>query len=616
MRVLHIVRQFWPALGGLENFVLELASEQVRNGLEVHVLTLNRVHSRPDEILSDTDQVRGIAIRRIGYFGSRRYPIAPFALAGLAAFDIIHVHGVDFFCDYLALTKNFHGKPLVLSTHGGFFHTPRNKLLKRLFFSIVTRRTLKRYHMVFASSINDVNIFRGITDSRLRRIDNGVDITKLAAAASAEFSPSLIYFGRFASNKGLELLVQTFAALKRYAPDAQLHLVGNDYDGTLGKLSVQQASTLAEGGISIHTGKDDASLRRIIGECSFFVSASEYEGFGLSLIEAMSAGLIPIVNRIPSFEQIVNSARVGYITDFSRPEVAAGDMAKCFASVKADYHRMRAMAIESSRPYSWPQVATKFQDCYEQVLGVKRRQILGIDISVFSQKAAIDFIDTALESEAMLKVAFANASTLNHAAHNSNYRVILGDFLVLNDGIGVDLASRIKFGRAFPNNLNGTDFVPDFLTETTHNLRLYLLGSTASVVETAARRFEERWPQHRVAGWRNGFFQDACEAEEACAAIRSAKADVVLVGMGNPLQEQWIHRHAEATGAKLLMGVGALFDFTAGTVSRAPAWVRDARCEWVYRLSQEPRRLARRYLVGNPHFLLRALLDRHKVEAQ
>ena len=98
---------------------------------------------------------------------------------------------------------------------------------------------------------------------------------------------------------------------------------------------------------------------------------------------------------------------------------------------------------------------------------------------------------------------------------------------------------------------------------------------------------------------RNGFFADAADAEETCRQIRAAHADCVLVGMGNPLQELWIDPFGAKTGARLLFGVGALFDFEAGSVRRAPSWVRQLRCEWIYRLLQEPRRLARRYVIGN-----------------
>nr|WP_245848431.1 WecB/TagA/CpsF family glycosyltransferase [Actibacterium ureilyticum] len=91
-------------------------------------------------------------------------------------------------------------------------------------------------------------------------------------------------------------------------------------------------------------------------------------------------------------------------------------------------------------------------------------------------------------------------------------------------------------------------------------------------------------------------------------AINGSGADIVLVAMGAPLQELWIDRNARHLSAGLILGVGGLFDFLAGTVRRAPLWVRKARMEWVWRLAMEPRRLARRYLLGNVAFMVRAAL--------
>jgi alpha-1,3-mannosyltransferase len=89
------------------------------------------------------------------------------------------------------------------------------------------------------------------------------------------------------------------------------------------------------------------------------------------------------------------------------------------------------------------------------------------------------------------------------------------------------------------------------------------------------------------------------------AKIWASQADVVLVAMGNPRQEMWLAENLEATGCRLGFAVGALFDFLAGDVSRAPIWMRSTRLEWIYRLLREPGRLWRRYLLGNPIFLLR-----------
>jgi lipopolysaccharide/colanic/teichoic acid biosynthesis glycosyltransferase len=107
-----------------------------------------------------------------------------------------------------------------------------------------------------------------------------------------------------------------------------------------------------------------------------------------------------------------------------------------------------------------------------------------------------------------------------------------------------------------------------------------------------------------IAGTRDGF-DGAQDADEAVAAINASGADIVLVALGVPLQDVWLHRHAVRLNAALTLGVGALFDFLAGNVRRAPKLVRKARCEWVWRLAMEPRRMARRYLAGNVTFLAR-----------
>ena len=100
------------------------------------------------------------------------------------------------------------------------------------------------------------------------------------------------------------------------------------------------------------------------------------------------------------------------------------------------------------------------------------------------------------------------------------------------------------------------------------------------------------------------------DTAEVIAMIKASRADIVLVAMGNPRQERWLAENLRSTGARLGFAVGALFDFASGNARRAPAWMRSARLEWLYRLTQEPRRLCGRYLVGNPLFVLRVLAQR------
>jgi alpha-1,3-mannosyltransferase len=237
------------------------------------------------------------------------------------------------------------------------------------------------------------------------------------------------------------------------------------------------------------------------------------------------------------------------------------------------------------------------------------RTLLGVTIHDLGRDRAIARIDQALAQRSRLNVCFANAQALNVACGNDRFRSALRRFLVLNDGLGTDIASRIKFGRPFRENLNGTDFVPDFLEKTQYALRIFLVGTTDARVERAAEKLHLAYPRHTIVGWRNGFFLGPQDVEQTCYDIRVSRADCVLVGMGNPLQELWIDKHGDETGACLFFAVGALLDFQAGSVRRAPVWVRNLRCEWTYRLLQEPLRLAQRYLIGNFVFLGRVLAD-------
>lgn len=169
---------------------------------------------------------------------------------------------------------------------------------------------------------------------------------------------------------------------------------------------------------------------------------------------------------------------------------------------------------------------------------------------------------------------------------------------VVNDGIGMDLAARLMHGQRFRENLNGTDFIPRLLGGSPLPLRVFLFGARPEVVREASRSVERRFG-HTVVGAVSGYGVDD---DLVCERIRAAKPDVVLVALGNPLQEQWILDHAQKLPPALYVGVGALFDFLAERAVRAPVWVRKLHLEWFFRLMQEPKRLWKRYTVDAIRF--------------
>ncbi|MBI5659913.1 MAG: WecB/TagA/CpsF family glycosyltransferase [Nitrosomonadales bacterium] len=236
------------------------------------------------------------------------------------------------------------------------------------------------------------------------------------------------------------------------------------------------------------------------------------------------------------------------------------------------------------------------------------RKVFGLDIAALTREAAVDMLERRIRERSPVRLAFVNANLANIAYENAHLHGVLRQFLLLNDGVGLDIASRILYGKPFPYNLNGTDFTPYFLDQCRTPLNVFLLGAKPAVIARVAEIFPRRWPQHNLVGYQDGFFAKPDEAR-VIETIRAAKPDLLLVAMGNGLQEQWIERLVPEV-ALSAWGIGAWFDFLSDEVPRAPLWMRRLRIEWVFRLMLEPRRMWRRYIIGNPKFVLRVLRER------
>lgn len=172
--------------------------------------------------------------------------------------------------------------------------------------------------------------------------------------------------------------------------------------------------------------------------------------------------------------------------------------------------------------------------------------------------------------------------------------------LVLADGFPVVLASRL-FGKPLPERVTGADLVPALFSAATAGqpVSVYLLGAMPGVGQEAARRIKETWPHVRVVGTYSpplGFEKDEVENRAIIGRINAACPDLLVLGLGAPKQELWIHANAARLDARVALCVGATIDFLAGNKARAPKWMGRCGLEWIHRVATEPRRLAKRYL--------------------
>ena len=233
------------------------------------------------------------------------------------------------------------------------------------------------------------------------------------------------------------------------------------------------------------------------------------------------------------------------------------------------------------------------------------RRIGAVNFAVMSRAAAIHEVIQSMATRRAHVFAFCNMHTFNLARRMPELAGALSRATVFNDGVGIDLASRLIHGRAFPANLNGTDLTPAVLGSLTRPARVCLVGSRLEVVKHAAEIFEREYPMVRVVDVHDGFF-DANQSERLIDRLQRIQPDLVLVGMGNPRQELWAINAATRVDSTFLC-IGAFLDFASGNIQRAPNLIRRLRGEWLYRLVREPRRLSGRYLIGGPLFMLDVL---------
>ncbi len=372
MRVVHVVRQFHPSVGGLESVVMELACAQLAHGHAVRVVTLDRVfRSNSGQRLASTEIVSGIDVIRIPYRGSARYPIAPSVLKFIKSADIVHVHAIDFFFDFLAWTKPYHRKPIIASTHGAFFHTSFARRLKRIYFNIVTRLSAAWYDAVVAVSFADSDLFATI-NPHVICIENGVNIRKYLGASALAPKKTIISIGRFSSNKRLERLIAFVSDLRRRDPGWTLIIAGRRDD--LGQEDIAALAKRAGLGdaVKIIESPSDENLRSIMKNCSVLASSSEYEGFGLTAVEGMAAGLFPLLSDIPAFRHLVSNSGVGMLVDFSNREAAIREFLLRWEQVIKSFERYREAAIEGAQKHDWSLVAASYQRLYEKILTAKK----------------------------------------------------------------------------------------------------------------------------------------------------------------------------------------------------------------------------------------------------
>jgi len=240
--------------------------------------------------------------------------------------------------------------------------------------------------------------------------------------------------------------------------------------------------------------------------------------------------------------------------------------------------------------------------------GRKFTYILGVKVDRIDTKGLFSKVEEFVKAKSTHHIAYVNVDCINKSRGDPEYKDILETSdLIYPDGMAVVWASKLT-SRPLSERVTAADFFQDFCSYCAdRKLSLYFLGGEEGVAEKAVKTMKDMVPDVEIVGYHKGFF-DVQEEEKVIKEINGKRPDILLVGFGVPVQEKWIRMHMESLNVPVLWGVGALFDYFAGKVKRAPKWMRKRGLEWLFRLIMEPSRLWKRYLIGNLAFISRAFI--------
>lgn len=231
--------------------------------------------------------------------------------------------------------------------------------------------------------------------------------------------------------------------------------------------------------------------------------------------------------------------------------------------------------------------------------------IFNVEVHSLNMAQTVALIDDAIRSKKQVVHNCINANKVVLIQKDKLLRQSLDEADIISaDGQAVVWASKL-FGKPLPERVPGIDLMNEVIKEAAEKeYKIFFFGAKEEIVKQASRIYADKYGKKLIGGYRNGYFS-AVEEESIAEEINSSGASILFVAIPSPQKEIFIKNHKERMpNVFLMMGVGGSFDVVAGKVKRAPRWMQDRGLEWFYRLIQEPRKMWRRYLIGNMKYIL------------
>ena len=238
--------------------------------------------------------------------------------------------------------------------------------------------------------------------------------------------------------------------------------------------------------------------------------------------------------------------------------------------------------------------------------------IFGCNVAAINMKETITEVEKIIENRQLTQHVVINASKVVLMNENEEIKKIVQDCPIINaDGQSIVWASKF-LGRPLPERVAGIDLMDELIKLSSEKgYSIYFFGAKEEVVLKVIEIYKEKYPNLKVKGYRNGYFKEE-DNEAIVEDMRKSNADILFVAFSSPKKEYWIKENIEKINIPFCMGVGGSFDVVAGVTERAPKWMQNIGLEWFYRFLQEPKRMWKRYLVGNSKFIYLTIKEKYK----
>jgi alpha-1,3-mannosyltransferase len=373
LRVLHITKRFWPLPGGVERYVLDLGAQQARAGHRVRVLTIDHdILSPGSDRLPAHDAHAGLEIFRVKAVGNSRKQLLaerPDRVLGFLRWaDVIHHHEPRFLLETTVFARVVLRTPIVFHSHGMILHTPAFQRLKqavmRLYYAPLLRYGVDAVVAGSAADAAMLEAYCGLGEgSRMRLYKEGIDLTRSASIVRRPDPGRVVCIGRIDLHKGHRRLID---ALAKVPGDWSLDIAGGGPAELVESLR-QHASGLGLAGRVRFLGRvTDEQLDDLLGTATVVAFPSEYEGFGLALVEAIAAGALVVVSDIPPHRSILGPDLADRLADFSTTQATE----RLEEALTMDPQRVREVeSVARSRAghFSVDRLATEIEGLYREL---------------------------------------------------------------------------------------------------------------------------------------------------------------------------------------------------------------------------------------------------------